>query len=796
MTPGRHGRRAVAVAACAGAFALLPSIPAAQAAPPDVDVVVSLRPADARALTTAVHLPTRASQAQRRNALAAARPATSSRGRVAAYLRTNGFRVTSSDAWTVAARGPRTAAARLRSSLPNDVAGVAGLTGSTARWRHAAIPAGGHTGPTLRSAYDVVRPNSDGGGLTVATVQFSGWNDSDLTTYASAAGIPAPSVTEIATSGANPNDTSSGGDFEVALDQEVLLATAPAAAQRIYFSPNAQDKAVVLYSQIATDAENGLIDVVSTSWGMCEVESDKDPSSRAGLETALARIVAAGATVFAATGDFGAYDCSNETAPDNTIAVDFPAASASVVAVGGTTLTGSAGSWTETAWNEPNAGAFKGYGGGGGESSSVARPSWQSGIGIAGTHRLLPDVSAMADPNNGFRVYAASLGGDGWALGGGTSAAAPIVAGHLAAALSSAGRTTGVGDVHDELYGSPGAFRDIVSGTNLLYSAVAGYDRATGLGTPQWSALAGALFGNPTVVAPLVTNDPVVPLTVTAPAGMTVTNWSVGEGVTVACDAGGPSTPPTSFTLAPGDRATHVSVAALDSTSACHVGTAPVLLDTVAPTANGSLKSLTSADARTVVSWGATDPTPSSSVASYDVCVYAIGTGCQWAANGTTQRSVTISLSPGRTYVLRVTARDAAGNVGPMLTTGRYVLPYDGRVFTPSTGWRTHYSKADWYGSHWYGSGRGVSATRSLTGTKYELFFVSHPAGGYFDVYVNNVRVARLNTYSPTTVYRRVVTIGNYTTRAARTVKIVVLGSKDPRSHGTGVAFDAARVAY
>jgi hypothetical protein len=794
MTPGRHRRRAVAVAACAGAFALLPSLPATAAGPPDVHVVVSLRPADANALSRASRLPAKASQAQRRNALAAARPTGASR--VARYLTQRGFTITSNDGWTIGATGPRAAATTVKNAFQHDVAGVGGLTAAPRTpWRHHTVP-DGHTGASLKSAYDVVRPGSDGAGQTIATVQFSGWNDSDLTTYANAAGIAVPSPVEVVTGSADPNDVSSGGDFEVALDQEVLLATAPAAAQRIYFGDNTLEGSVVLYSAIATDAEAGLVDVVSTSWGTCEPFADADPDSRTGMETQLARIVAAGATVFAASGDFGAYDCSDPAVPDNRVTVDFPASSPSVVAVGGTRLTGGPGAWTETAWNEPSGGSFKGYAGGGGESSSVARPSYQSGIGIAGTHRLVPDVAAMADPDAGFGVYAASLGGSGWALGGGTSAAAPIVAGHLAAALSSAGRTTGVGDIHDEIYANPSAFRDIVAGTNLLYSAVAGYDRATGLGAPQWSALAAALFGNPVVAAPAAINVLTVPLTVTAPVGMTVTNWVVAEGLTADCNATGTASPPTSFTLTAGDRATHISVGALDSSNACHVGTTPVVLDTVAPVATGSLKSYTGADARTVVAWGATDLAPSGGIASYDVCVYAVGYGCQWTATATNTKTVTIPLSPGRTYNLRVTPRDAAGNVGAMLVTGKYVVPLDNRMFTGTKGWVSHYAKSDWYGSHWYGSGQGVSATRTLTGTKYEIFYVSHPAGGGFDVYVNGKRVKRVNTYSSKTMYRRVTTIGVYSTRAARSVKIVVLGSHDPRSHGNGVAFDGARVTY
>ncbi|HEU0132137.1 MAG TPA: S53 family peptidase, partial [Mycobacteriales bacterium] len=743
---------------------------------------------DGNALRRAARLPASATAAQRHAAAAAAHPDAAAARR---YLTSHGFTVTGGDGWTLTARGPRDVATTLAHALRADVAGL----GRTATWRRHAVPAG-HTGATLASAYDVVRPGSTGAGLGIATVQFSGWRSADLTTYAQAAGIPAPSPVQVVVGAADPTDTSNGGDFEVALDQEVLLATAPQAQQRLYFGENSLADAVALYSRIATDAEAGLVDVVSTSWGMCEPYADFDPPSRAGMETQLARIVAAGATVFAASGDFGAYDCSSPDSPDNTVAVDYPAASPWVVGVGGTDLAGSAGAWSESAWTDALTGAFKGYAGGGGQSSSVTRPAWQAGLALPGTNRLVPDIAAMADPDHGFGVYSYLHGG--WNLGGGTSAAAPLVAGHLAAALSSAGRTAGVGDVHDELYGNPGAFRDVTTGSNLRDAAGLGYDLATGLGSPQWSALATVLFGDPVVAAPAATSSLTVPLDVTPVAGMTVTAWTAGEGTTVACDPDGSATPPTEVVLADGaDRATHVSVAALDGNAVCHVGTAPVLLDRAAPVASGSLKSLTGADARTVVRWSATDGTPASGVASYDVCVYAVGYGCQWTATGTTATTATVTLSPGRTYVLRVTPRDRAGNTGARLTTtAKYVLPMDGRSFTPSKGWGTTYAKSDWYGSHWMSATRGAYATKTTSGTKYELFYVAHPSGGYFDVYVDGVRVKRVNTYASTTAYRRVTTVATYAKRGSHTVKVVVLGSKDSRSRGYGVAFDAMRVTY
>src|SRR5207245_7572690 len=125
--------------------------------------------------------------------------------------------------------------------------------------------------------------------------------------------------------------------------------------------------------------------------------------------------------------------------------------------------------------------SYAGNGGGGGASSAYPRPSYQSSVGLPGTARLVPDVASLADPSTGLGIYA----GGQWLLGGGTSLAAPTWAGLTAAALSAAGRTTGLGDVLPTLYAHPEAFRDITAGSNG-YTATAGYDLATGLGAPDW----------------------------------------------------------------------------------------------------------------------------------------------------------------------------------------------------------------------------------------------------------------------------------------------------------------------
>ncbi len=96
-----------------------------------------------------------------------------------------------------------------------------------------------------------------------------------------------------------------------------------------------------------------------------------------------------------------------------------PCSYASVVCVGGTTLTAAPGrGWTERAWHSS----------GNACSAVVARPSWQRAHGCA--MRSIADAVAVADPNTGVAFFESA--GGGWQQAGGTGVAAPIVAALLA----------------------------------------------------------------------------------------------------------------------------------------------------------------------------------------------------------------------------------------------------------------------------------------------------------------------------------------------------------------------------
>ena len=205
----------------------------------------------------------------------------------------------------------------------------------------------------------------------------------------------------------------------------------------------------------------------------------------------------------AASGDSGSEDCISQDA-STSLEVDYPASDEDVTAVGGTELFSPS---NEVTWNYCQTDesllcattTFNNVAaGGGGMSLYVHRPSWQPGVTGSppcGQYcREVPDISANAGV--GMVVYADGM----WGAGVGTSFAAPLVAGVVAD--TDDGCTTARGLWTQALYGLAAegsygtALTDITSGDNDMtgsnggeYPAVAGYDGATGLGSP----LAGGL---------------------------------------------------------------------------------------------------------------------------------------------------------------------------------------------------------------------------------------------------------------------------------------------------------------
>src|SRR5205823_12556527 len=123
----------------------------------------------------------------------------------------------------------------------------------------------------------------------------------------------------------------------------------------------------------------------------------------------------------------------------------------------------------------------KAWGGAGsGCSGFDAKPTWQT-VSTGCARRAEADVSAVADPNTGVAVY-----NGGWAVYGGTSAAAPIVA-----AIYALAGTPGATDYPAAYpYAHPGNLFDVTTGTNgscagAVCAAGTGWDGPTGLGSPN-----------------------------------------------------------------------------------------------------------------------------------------------------------------------------------------------------------------------------------------------------------------------------------------------------------------------
>lgn len=364
----------------------------------------------------------------------------------------------------------------------------------------AAAPRFGLRPADVAAAYDLLplqKAGLDGNGQTIAIVSFDAIDDATIAAFDRETGLSGQKVIHVPVNGGTrPGE----GSSEVALDIEVIRSVAPKARIINFEAPNNGTSFADIIDAIIDDQRAKTI---SISWGQCDVPQSVSAAERRADERSFQAAVAAGITIFSASGDFGAYDCRANHPDDLDLTTDWPSGSQYVVAVGGTRLglRTSGGYFAEEGWED----TLEGSGAGGGIAVRGPRPAWQTGSGVdlpgsAGL-RLIPDVAAAADPDSGFySVWRDS--DDSLVQGsiGGTSAATPFWAGSMLL-IRQAAATAGKqppGFLAPMFYrvatSDPQAFHDVTRGGNLGYDAGPGWDAATGLGSPDMARLLNALL--------------------------------------------------------------------------------------------------------------------------------------------------------------------------------------------------------------------------------------------------------------------------------------------------------------
>ena len=331
-------------------------------------------------------------------------------------------------------------------------------------------------------------PANDGYGACVGIIEYGGgYTTQNLTSTFAQLGYSNPSTVDILVDGGTNNPADVNGAPEVMLDIYCCGGVVPNARLAMYFGYGGGDSNPVPGPDWYDPINNAIHDtvnspsVLSISWGAGEL-SYWTPTTISATDAILAQAVTLGITVCASSGDAGSTWGGTQEE------VLYPASSRYVLAVGGTTLqlTGSARS-SEVAWNYS----------GGGVSAYDSIQSWQSGLTTKAypsgtvaslTVRGVPDIAANADPNTGYTFYWGNS--NTFSQYGGTSAAAPLIAGLIARINQLTGKRLGFANTL--FYANTGAFYDITSGENAVaistgYSATTGWDAITGLGVPTGS---------------------------------------------------------------------------------------------------------------------------------------------------------------------------------------------------------------------------------------------------------------------------------------------------------------------
>ena len=354
----------------------------------------------------------------------------------------------------------------------------------------------------------------NGAGQTIAIVARCNIPMSDVQTFRQTFGLPANNPT-IVVNGSDPGIISADELAEADLDVQWSGAVAPQATIDFVVSASTQSSDGVDLSAQYIVSHN-LAPVMSTSFGLCEAYMGSADLNF--YNNLWQQAAAQGITALISSGDSGAAGCDGggETQATGGLAVNGLCSTPYSVCVGGTEFNegsnpgqywsaNSASNWSsalgyipEMVWNESGSNGGSGlWAGGGGASAYYSKPAWQSAPGVpADGQRDVPDVSLTASMHDGYLFC--YRGGVYYV--GGTSAASPSFAGLMALVNQQTGARQG--NANTNLYalatlqgaGGLAYFHDTVGGNNSVpgltgFTATAGYDRASGLGSVDAAVL-------------------------------------------------------------------------------------------------------------------------------------------------------------------------------------------------------------------------------------------------------------------------------------------------------------------
>src|SRR5581483_9966763 len=482
--------------------------------------------------------------------------------------------------------------------------------------------------------YDINATGLDGKGQTIAVVGQTGLTTNgsgaftDIDAFRAAAGLPARTTSNFTVTTVPSTGTlvvTNGDIGEADLDLEWTEAIAKNA--NIIFVSADRNSNVNVWDALKYAVDNNVAPVISMSYGSCEASNGK--TFALSIQQLAQEAGTQGQTIVAAAGDSGSTDCdlTGSTQATQGLAVDVPAAIPEVTGMGGSEFNGDANGNTapywnattgaatayipETAWNDTAIALSKGGGiaaGGGGASTFFTKPSWQTGVtGIpADGQRDVPDLSLTSSlEHDGYEICVQGSCTTGYtnsgnvALAGGTSGAQPTFAG-LLTLINQAGGGAGLGIINPTLYqlasaqSTAIAFHDITTGNNEVpclsgsspacvngettsFSAGAGYDQVTGLGSVDVlqliSVWPGLTSPNYTVSA--------------TPASVTITSAGQSGTAALSLSALNSFSGTVSLTCTPSSTTANISCS-LNPTSAMVTGSTPTAATLTIGTQKGS----------------------------------------------------------------------------------------------------------------------------------------------------------------------------------------------------------------